>query len=43
MMETRKKTGDKEGKEIKGEINSQLSNWVGRTGRLLKDKFKVSI
>jgi hypothetical protein len=23
--------------------NSQLSNWVGRKGRLLKDKFKVSI
>jgi hypothetical protein len=26
-----------------GEIgNSQLSNWVERKGRLLKDKFKVS-
>jgi hypothetical protein len=32
------------GKEIKGEIgNSQLSNWVEGKGRLLKDKFKVSI
>jgi hypothetical protein len=31
-------------KKIKGEIgNSQLLNWVERTGRLLKDKFKVSI
>jgi hypothetical protein len=31
-------------KEIKGEIgNSQLSSWVERKGRLLKDKFKLSI
>jgi hypothetical protein len=31
-------------KEIKGEMgNSQLSNWLERKGRLLKDKFKVSI
>ena len=31
-------------KKIKGEIgNSQLSCWVQRKGRLLKDKFKVSI
>jgi hypothetical protein len=31
-------------KKIKGEIcNSQLSSWVERKGRILKDKFKVSI
>jgi hypothetical protein len=31
-------------KEIKGEIgNSQLSNLVERKGRLLEDKFKVSV
>jgi hypothetical protein len=36
--------GVKERKEIKGEIgNSHLSNLVERKGRLLKDKFKVSI
>jgi hypothetical protein len=33
-----------EEKEIKGEIgNLQLSNWVERKGRLLKDRFKVNI
>jgi hypothetical protein len=32
------------GKEIKGEIgNSPFSNWVERKGRVLKDKFKISI
>jgi hypothetical protein len=32
---------EKEIKEAMG--NSQLSNWVERKGRLLKDKFKVSV
>jgi hypothetical protein len=32
------------GKEIKGEIgNSPLLNWDEIKGRLLKDKFKISI
>jgi hypothetical protein len=31
-------------KKIKGEMgNSQLSNWVEKKGRLLKDAFKVNI